>query len=183
MNRIRRIVLHPLFFATLPLLLLAVWVERNMALPALGSYLMNHGAGLPLVFVEGGLFWGLVLNAVLMAIVAWVYRGMIMFSFPPAVKGFTLGFSILALVALWQPTGIVLFQAIPSAVGASVVSFTLFWIFLALAYQCVRIPRRILFLALAILATPMLSLDRLVFGVIAVLLVTQSVSTRAKASV
>lgn len=182
MNRIRRVVLHPFFLAALPTLLLAVWVERNMALPGLGSYLMNHGAGLPLVFVEGGLFWGLVLNAVLMAIVAWVYRGMTLFPLPSGVKGITLGFSILALIALWQPTGIVLFQAIPSAVGASLVSFTLFWVFLALAYHCVRIPRRILFLTLAILATPMLSLDRLMFGVIAILLVTQSVSTRATAT-
>lgn len=181
-----------------PSLLLFIWVERNMALPWVGTWI-----GWPLIFVEGGIGWSLAWNAFTIFIFGLSHSGLAGGRVSRPIYIAATGLASLLILATWQPTGKILFQLIPSAVGASLVSFFLYWTLLAFAflsitrfesaavfvglspgapesptgraspsptlsregaYGWVRHPAYLLTLA-AWFVTPMLSLDRLAFGI------------------
>lgn len=68
-------------------------------------------------------------------------------------------FSLLVII-LWQPTGVILYQLIPSATYSSLLSFILFWGFMALAVK----RKQTLLAVAACFLTPMMGLDRLIFS-------------------
>ncbi len=172
----------------LPSLLLFIWVERNMALPWIGTWI-----GWPWVFVEGGLAWSLAWNFFTILVFALTHSGLAGGRVPRPVYVAVAGLASLLILATWQPTGKILYQLIPSAIGASIVSFVVYWTLLGFAFRSitrfesaavfvglgeekpsailsregaygwVRHPAYLLTLA-AWFLTPMLSLDRFVFG-------------------
>ncbi|MBC7385969.1 MAG: hypothetical protein H7301_07395 [Cryobacterium sp.] len=153
------------------ILLFLVWLERNMAIPVLGNFLMKHGLGLPWIFVDGGpgttLFADAVLIAAVSAVLIFSNRLLKSLRFNPDLTLLlSLPLPCILLISLWQPTGVVLLNAIPSALIASIVSLISFWVFLGLAWQT---KRPLLWTALAGLATPLLSLDRALVTVASVL--------------
>jgi hypothetical protein len=127
-------------------IVLCVWVERNMALPWVG-----HWVQLPWVFVEGGLGASILFNLGLLSVFAFVYSHRL-----------TL-LALLVLLAGWQRTGIILYQAIPSAQISSALSIILFVALLVTATRMGTRRRADFCVFAAFLVTPLLSLDRLVF--------------------
>lgn len=176
-----------------PSLLLFIWVERNMALPWIGTWV-----GWPWLFVEGGLGWSLAWNGVTLLVFALVHSGLAGGRVPRFLYSFATGLSALFMLATWQPTGVVLYQLVPSARVASAISVLLYWGFLAIGlrsllrfesfsvfvglklpadgsdsaprltreglYRWVRHPAYLCTIA-AWVVTPMLSLDRLFFAI------------------
>lgn len=181
-----------LVFGLIPSLLLFIWIERNTALPWIGSFLMTHGFGLPWIYVNRGLTESIVFNLGLIAIFGVIHSGLAgRKSISRPVYVIFSGLSALLILLFWQPTGIVLYQLIPSAVFSSTVSLLLYWGLTGFAvksltgvdgpaqfimqkntadhlqtgglYARVRHPAYFFTLA-AWFITPMMSLDRLVFS-------------------
>lgn len=138
--KIRRILmtLLVLFIGLLPSLLLFIWVERNTALPWLGTFLMTHGLGLPWVFVDAGLAGSIFFNLGLIAIFGVLHSGLAgRKSVSRPVYVIFSGISSLLIILFWQPTGVVLYQLIPSAEVSTAVSILLYWGLLAVAAKSI----------------------------------------------
>jgi protein-S-isoprenylcysteine O-methyltransferase Ste14 len=118
----------------IPSFLFFVWLERNMALPWVGPWLARNAGSLgswPLVFVD------LPVGPAWLGPIAWNLGLIAMFGFAhsvfagdriarPLYVAIT-GAVSLAVMAFWQPTGVVVWQLIPSAALSSAVSVILFW--------------------------------------------------------
>ncbi len=178
-----------LLFGLIPSAALFIWVERNMALPWVGTWI-----GWPWVYV-GADFWGaLVFNLGLIGIYGLIHS----FLAGRVARGIYVmiaGLSSFVLMAAWQHTGEIVYSLIPSAPITSLISFVLYWTFLGIAlwslsqvekptrflgveepassmnprklwtgglYARVRHPLYTLTLA-AWIITPMMSADRLIF--------------------
>lgn len=178
-----------LLFGLLPSFALFVWIERNMALPWVGTWIQW-----PWIFFEGGRFGGILFNLGLIVLFGWIHSALAGRA-PRALYVIVAGLTSLLLMASWQPTGVLLYQFIPSAVASSIVSFVLYWSLLLLGYRSlsqVEVPSRFVgitaeseaskdsklwtgglyarvrhplyaLLLAAWIITPMMSLDRLVF--------------------
>lgn len=163
-----------------PSLAFLVWIERNMALPWIGTWI-----GWPWVYVEGGIAAAIGFNLGLIAIFGFLHSALIG-RLSRRAYVIVAGISAFFVMAGWQSTGVILYQLIPSAVLGSLVSLVVYWGVLAgwgaLAfafrpsadarssgpfwtrglYPRVRHPLYALAFAAWIL-TPMMSLDRFVF--------------------
>lgn len=178
-----------LFFGLLPSFAFFVWIERNMALPWVGTWIQW-----PWIFVEGGLTGGILFDLALIAAFGFVHSALAGRA-PRALYVVVAGLSSFLLMAAWQPTGVLLYQLVPSALASTLLSVVLYWGFLLVGFRSlsravspssfvgipsrgkesgtarlwtsglyarVRHPLYTLTLA-AWIFTPMMSLDRLVF--------------------
>ncbi len=117
-----------------PSLLLFIWVERNTALPWIGPFLIRHGLGLPWVFIDAGMGWSISWNLGLIALFGLLHSGLAgRKSISRPVYIIFAGISSLLILLFWQPTGIVLYQIIPSATLSTILSLVLYWSLLALS--------------------------------------------------
>jgi hypothetical protein len=135
-----------------------VWVERNMALPWVGTWIQW-----PWVFLDGRVATSVVFDLFLVlalgSLTAFVARRR-----PRVVSLGVAAACAFVTMATWQPTGVILVQFVRSAVMGSIISFGAYW--MILAYAAATYPRRSSALVLAAgIVTPMLSLDRLVLVV------------------
>jgi protein-S-isoprenylcysteine O-methyltransferase Ste14 len=119
-----------LVLGVIPSFLFFVWVERNMALPWVGPWLMRvlgpYGTW-PLIFVDGNLGAWIAWNLGLIAIFGFLHSAMVSWKTPRAIYIIATGLSTLFIMSLWQPTGIVLYQLIPSAEISTLVSVVIYW--------------------------------------------------------
>jgi protein-S-isoprenylcysteine O-methyltransferase Ste14 len=175
-----------LLLGVLPAFAFFVWIERNMALPWVGTWI-----GWPWVFLDGGLVGSVLFDLGLIAAFGLLHS-LLAGRAPRALYTVVTGLSAVLLMAGWQSTGTILYLLIPSARAASAVSLIIYWGILAFAlatlfraeaparfvgfvppstesrlwtgglYALVRHPLYTLLFAAWVL-TPMMSLDRLVF--------------------
>jgi protein-S-isoprenylcysteine O-methyltransferase Ste14 len=114
----------------IPSFLFFVWVERNMALPWVGPWLMRvlgpYGTW-PLVFVDGSLGAWIAWNLGLIAVFGFLHSAMVSWKVPRALYIIGTGLSALFVMTMWQTTGIVLYQLIPSAEISTAVSVVIYW--------------------------------------------------------
>lgn len=153
---------------TLPTVAILIWIERNMALPWVGTWI-----GWPWIFLDAdfavNVFFDVVLITLFASLSAWLLRGR-----PRVAVRIFAGLLCIGVMGIWQPTGHIFYQLIPSAVKATLLSVTLYWAFLAGALYA---PRKYLFalLAAAGIATPLLSVDRLIATLVITVVVVYSV--------
>lgn len=177
-----------LVFGLLPSAALFIWVERNMALPWVGTWI-----GWPWVYFGQGLWGSIAINLALIGTYGLIHS-VLAGRIARVAYVIIAGLSSFILMATWQHTGQVLYNVIPSASVSSLVSFILYWTLLGIAlwslsqverptrfvgaedpsaqgprelwtgglYAHVRHPLYSLTLA-AWTITPMMSADRLVF--------------------
>ncbi len=159
-----------------PVGLLLIWIERNMALPWIGTWI-----GWPWIFIEGGLGWTVAWNLFTVSVLGTVHAFFVGRKFNRPLYFLATGAASLFMLATWQPTGIVLYQWIPSALISSLLSFLVYWTLLGIALKTLLSPRDasnlthglyghlrhpVYLLAMAAwLCTPMMGLDRLLFAI------------------
>jgi protein-S-isoprenylcysteine O-methyltransferase Ste14 len=119
-----------LALGVIPSFLFFVWIERNMALPWVGPWLVRtlgpYGTW-PLVFLDGGLAAWIAWDIALVAAFGFLHSAMVGWHTPRALYMIGTGLSTIFIMSLWQPTGIVLYQLIPSAAVSSFVSVVIYW--------------------------------------------------------
>ena len=118
-----------LAFGILPSLVLFVWIERNMALPWVGTWI-----GWPWIYLDGGLAASITFDLALIAGFGIIHSALAGRA-PRRAYVVVAGITSFVVMAAWQSTGIILYQLIRNAVATSVVSFVLYWGFLAFAYR------------------------------------------------
>lgn len=152
----------------LPAVAFLVWIERNMALPWVGTWIQW-----PWIFIEGGLPRQIGFDLGLIFLFGFLHSVLARRAGRSTLMG-TAGISAFLIMAAWQPTGVILYQLIPSAKISSAISLVLYWSLLAYAFLTVSrvksrpIPadvRTLLYILTfaAWILTPMMSLDRLIF--------------------
>jgi protein-S-isoprenylcysteine O-methyltransferase Ste14 len=119
-----------LVLGVIPSFLFFVWIERNMALPWVGPWLIEvlgpYGTW-PLIFLDGGLAAWITWNVLLVAGFGFLHSAMVSWRTPRALYVIGTGLSTIFVMSLWQPTGIVLYQLIPSAAVSTLVSVVIYW--------------------------------------------------------
>jgi protein-S-isoprenylcysteine O-methyltransferase Ste14 len=118
-------------FGILPSIAFFVWIERNMALPWVGTWI-----AWPWIFIDGGITGSILFNLGLIAAFGFLHSALAG-RFPRPWYVVVAGLSAVLVMAGWQPTGIILYQLIPSAVACSVVSMLLYYGFLLVGYWAI----------------------------------------------
>lgn len=164
--------------AVLPTFVFLIWVERNMALPWIGTWI-----GWPWLDLDAETLTAAGFDALMSGVFTFTVAKIFNRKPRPLAMRLTtlaaLFFMPILFMSAWQPTGIILFQSIPSALIASLVSLFLFWGLLALYFylrkKCEFKPLH-LFVGIFFtgLFTPLLSLDRAIITGVAAFVITIS---------
>ncbi len=108
-------------FGMLPAFAFFVWIERNMALPGVGTWI-----GWPWIFLDGSLPIAIGFDLALIAGFGFFHSALAGRA-PRAFYMIVAGLSAVVVMSAWQPTGVILYQAIPAALPALVVSMVIYW--------------------------------------------------------
>jgi hypothetical protein len=150
-----------IFLGIIPILLAAIWVNGNMTLPGEFHRLFQDKLGWPwLSFEESSALVRAAIDAVLTAAAYWVTMLMMRRQRSREAGVMTLGIALFVVMSSWQYTGHIAwsFRTPPY------LSDLLYFVLLTCAFWLKK--RRLVFFALALILTPFMSVDRLLFSML-----------------